>query len=42
MKLPNVAVITARFAYAVTAFQIILLHYNGLKYLFKVLGSKEK
>jgi hypothetical protein len=42
MKLPNTAAIKVRFTYAIAVFQIILSYYNGLKYLFKVLGSKEK
>jgi hypothetical protein len=42
MKLPNAAAITARFTHAIVAFQIILSHYDDLKYLFKMLGSKEK
>jgi hypothetical protein len=42
MKLPNTAVTKARFAHAVAAFQVILSHYNDLKYLFEVLESKEK
>jgi hypothetical protein len=42
MKLPNVTVITARFAYVMAAFQVIPSHCGGLKHLFKVLGSKEK
>jgi hypothetical protein len=42
MKLPNAAAITARFTHTIAAFQVISLHYNGLKHLFEVLGSKEK
>jgi hypothetical protein len=42
MKLPNAAAIMARFTHAVAAFQVILSYYSDLKYLFEVLGSKEK
>jgi hypothetical protein len=42
MKLPNIAAIKARFTYVMAAFQVILSLCNNLKYLFEMLGSKEK
>jgi hypothetical protein len=42
MKLPNAAATTARFTHAVAAFQVILLHCDDLKHLFKMLANKEK
>jgi hypothetical protein len=42
MKLPNAAVITARFAHAIAAFQVIPSYYNDLKYLFEMLENKKK
>jgi hypothetical protein len=42
MKLPNAVAIKARFTHVIAAFQVILSHCDGLKHLFKVLGSKEK
>jgi hypothetical protein len=42
MKLPNAAATKTRFTHAMTAFQVISSHYDGLKYLFKVLENKEK